>query len=85
MGFQDQLWETESVLTGAVSSPQTYLDEEEEKELLQFLLRCAEIGYAKSRKQVLPMVKRLLQTKGRDVPVTSGWWKSFCGRHPNLT
>ena len=43
MGFQDQLWETESVkvLTGAVSGPQTYLDDEEEKELVQFLLRCA--------------------------------------------
>ena len=39
------------VLTGATSGPQTYLDEQEEKELVQFLLRSSEIGYAKSRKQ----------------------------------
>ena len=59
------------VLSGATSGPQTYLSEEE---LVQFLLRCAEIGYPKSRKQVLAPVKQLLQKKGKCGTVTSGWW-----------
>ena len=64
------------VMSGATSGPQTYLDRNEEEELVQFLLRCAEIGYAKSRKQVLALVRRLLQKKAKNVPVTSG-----CGSH----
>ena len=77
---------TGRVLSGATSGPQTYLDKSEEEELVQFLLRSAEIGYAKSRKQVLALVRRLLQKKGeKSGPVTSGWWASFCDRHPNLT
>ena len=47
------------VLSGATSSPQTYLDRDEE----ELVLRCAEIAYAKSRKQVLALVRRLLQKK----------------------
>ena len=73
------------VLSGATSGPDTYLDRSEEEELVKFLLRCAEIGYTKSRKQVLALVKRLLQKKGKCGTVTSGWWGSFCERHPNLT
>ena len=73
------------VVTGATSGPATYLDQDEEEELVKFLLRCSEIGYAKSRKQVLSLVKRLMEKKRDNAPVTSGWWQSFCGRHPNLT
>ena len=60
-----------------------YLDRNE-KELVEFIFRCAEIGYAKSHKQVLALVRRLLQKKGKNVPITSGWWESllskFCHR-----
>ena len=73
------------VLSGATSGPKTYLDSSEEDELVQFLIGCAEIGYPKSRKQVLALVKRLLVKKGITAAVTSGWWESFCSRHPNLT
>ena len=73
------------VTEGATSGPQTYLEPEEEKELVDFLLKSCDIGYAKSRKQVIALVKRLMQKKGMDVPVTSGWWRSFCTRHPRLT
>ena len=73
------------VVTGTTSGPATYLDQEEEEELVKFLLRCSEIGYAKSRKQVLSLVKRLMEKKRDNALVTSGWWQSFCGRHPNLT
>lgn len=33
---------------------------DEDADLVQFLLRCAEIGYPKSRKQVLALMRRLL-------------------------
>ena len=33
---------------GAVSGPPRYLDEEEERELVEFLLGCAEVGYPKT-------------------------------------
>ena len=58
-----------NVLTGATSAPRTYLDHSEEEE---FLMYCSEIGYAKSRKQVLALVKRLLFKKGIAMPVTNG-------------
>ncbi|MCG8621544.1 MAG: hypothetical protein MJE68_06030 [Proteobacteria bacterium] len=73
------------VLSGATSGPATYLNSSEEEELVRFLLGCAEIGYPKSRKQILALVRRLLVKKGITAPVTSGWWESFCSRHPNLT
>ena len=73
------------VITGATSGPRAYLDRGEEEELVQFLLRCTDMGYAKSRKQVLALVRRLLLKKGVTAPVTSGWWEAFCTRHPNLT
>ena len=53
------------VLNGATSGPDTYMDRSEEEELVKFLIRCAVIGYAKSREQVLALVKRLLQKKGK--------------------
>jgi len=50
-----------------------------------FLLRCSSIGYAKSRKEVMALVERIFHTKRIHHPVSSGWWESFCRRHPNLT
>ena len=73
------------VLPGASCGPKGYLTPEEEEELVNFLLRCAAMGYPKSRHEVLALVKRILEKKRIDAVVTSGWWQSFCGRHPNLT
>ena len=56
-----------SVLIGATSSTQTYLDADEEEQLVQFLQKCCDIGYTKSRNQVLSLVKRLLQKKKKMV------------------
>ena len=62
-----------------------YLNADEEEELVRFLLRCAAIGYPKSRHEVLALVTRMLERKGISGSVTSGWWLYFCHRHPNLT
>ena len=71
---------------GVLSGPARYLSEEEEDELVRFLLGCASVGYPKTRKQVLSLVQRhVLYCRGLDRPITHGWWDSFCKRHPNLT
>ena len=56
----------------------------EEKHLAEFLIGCASIGYAKSRKAVLSIVQQILDSRGVTAEVTKGWWDSFHKRHPNL-
>ena len=62
------------VVSGASSGPLKYLLDEEE--LVQFLIRCNSIGYAKSCKDVLALVQRVLDSRGVDKVVTTGWWQS---------
>ena len=70
---------------GSKSGPLPYLNTMEEAEVVQFLSRCASIGYGKSRKEVLSLVQSVLDSKGVQKTVTNGWWESFCRRHPNLS
>ena len=72
------------VKPGVMSGPMPYLTLEEERALVAFLLRCASIGYAKSRKQVLTIVQRLLTSRKIDRRVTDGWWTSFQRRNPDV-
>ena len=52
------------VSVGAVSGPPRYLDEEEEeKELVEFLLGCAEVGYPKTVKEVRIIVGKIVAKK----------------------
>ena len=76
------LWDHASgrVLAGAHSGPTRYLSMEEEDELEQFLLGAAAIGYPRSRMEVMAIVGNKV---GK--PVSSGWWESFCKRHPMIT
>ena len=50
-----------------------------------FLTRCASIGYAKSRKEVLALVQRVVDSWEIPKSVTNGWWESFRHRYPSLT
>ena len=43
------------------------------------------MGYAKTKKEVLALVERLLAEKGHFIAVSIGWWQSFQLRHPTLT
>ena len=70
------------VLVDATCGPSTYLSP---RELVTFLSRCACIGCAKSCKEVLVLVQRVLDRRGLKKLVTNGWWESFRHRHPNLT
>ena len=66
------------VQMGAKSGPPTYLTPHEERELVDFLIGCAQIGFARTRRQVMSLVRAAMVKKGReDAPITSGWWDSF--------
>ena len=67
------------------SGPSRYLSDEEEAELVHFLAGSASMGYAKTKKDVLAFVNRVIESKGFSPPVSNGWWESFKKRHPQLT
>ena len=67
------------------SGPEKYLTDAEEAELVNFLVECAKVGYARSRKDVLSLVQMVVKTKGKDVVLSGGWWQSFKKRHPEIT
>lgn len=48
-------------------------------------MRCSNIGYPKTRKEVLCLVQNIVESRGITNEVTNGWWEAFCRRHPNLT
>ena len=76
--------------------PRTYLTNEKEKELVDFLLKCAKMGYAKTRQDVLKIVHSavqkkeemndaLLKKKEKKLnKISHGWWVRFCRRWPQL-
>ncbi len=81
--LQDHL--SGKVLMGETSGKR-FLDDEEEEELVSFLIGCAKVGYPRSRKEVIALVQAALEAKGKsDINVSSGWWESFKKRHSELT
>lgn len=70
---------------GAVSGPPKYLISYEEDELSRFLIKCANIGFPKTRQEVLVLVDNIIASKGISHKVTNGWWEAFCHRHPEIT
>ena len=82
--LQDRL--TGRVVFGSKSGPESYLSEQEEKELVTFIESSSDIGYSRSKAQIIALVQLVLHDKGKkDVKVSSGWWSSFHQRHPQLT
>ena len=72
------------VQVGSTSGPPRYLSALEEEEMAAFLRNCAEIGFAKSRQQVIALVQEVVNKKGIKVKVTHGLWHSFRSRHRDL-
>ena len=72
------------VIHGSDMGPKKYLTKEE-KELVEFLLNCAKMGYAKSRQDVLKIVHGAVLKKGKQIDkISHGWWVRFCKRWPQL-
>ena len=68
----------------AKSGRHKHLDTIEEQDLESFLINCAFLGCAHTKKDTLAIVQQAMKQKGLDVTLSSGWWKSFLGRHPAL-
>eukprot|EP00118_Oscarella_pearsei_P023799 m.289493 g.289493 ORF g.289493 m.289493 type:complete len:291 (+) comp40715_c2_seq20:875-1747(+) len=62
-----------------------YLTDHEEEQLVTFLINCAEIGYPRSRAQVIALAASIMKCEGRCVQITDGWWRRFKARHPRLS
>ena len=65
------------VLEGNQSGPLRNLSAEEEEELVLFLEDCADIGYAKTVKEILALVSRVVASRGVKKEVSYGWWETF--------
>ena len=48
---------------GTKPGPQSYLTKEEEYELVDFLIECCKMGNGKTKKEILQIVKRLVEKK----------------------
>lgn len=72
---------------GTKSGPIPYLDEAEEKELVDFLIKSAAMGYGKTKREVFSILERTLKKKGKfhDHFNGEGWWIRFMIRHPKLS
>ena len=75
---------SERVVPGSTSGPPAYLTSEEEEQLVKFLTGCASVGYARSKKEVMALVSRVIEGKGKHVEISNGWWESFKKRNPKL-
>lgn len=70
---------------GATSGPAKYLSSEEEEEVVKWIAGCAEIGWAKSVREIRGVVSTIVSSKlGYAVNVSQGWWDKFRKRHPQL-
>ena len=72
---------------GTNPGPKPYLTAEEEKDLEVYLIKCSQIGYGKTRRQVLQIVEKTTILKGIKLEkhVTDGWYRRFKQRLPLIT
>jgi len=64
------------------------LSYEEEEELVSFLLKSVEIGYPKTKDEVIGIVRKAIQKKRVESAEDfkgKGWWARFIERWPKLT
>lgn len=73
------------VLAGTVGGRQRYLSANEEKMLVDFILKSAEIGYPRGRKEIISIVQNVCDHKGLQVTVSHGWWERFCQRNKGFS
>jgi len=73
---------------GTKSGPVKYLSSDEEAELADFLKQSSELGYGKTRKDVLNIAESYASQKGvlrKESGITQGWWRSFRDRQADLS
>ena len=72
---------------GSKPGPASYLTEEEERELVDFLIQVARLGYGKTKQEILDILRKTLEKKKVDTSKFNGegWWVRFKERHPQLS
>ena len=70
---------------GKKSGPTRYLTNQEEDELVCFVIGCAEVGYSYTRQDILDLVQEILIRKDISINISHGWWEGFKRRHPEIT
>ena len=72
---------------GTKPGPVPYLNQEEEKDLVDFLEVVSSVGYGKTRKQVKELVETTAREKGvlKTNKITDGWFRWFLECQPQLT
>ena len=75
------------VVHGTAPGPKQYLSAEEEAELASHLVEVAQVGYGKTRKQVMHIAEQVARDKSilRGDRISSGWWRRFTDRQPQLS
>ena len=75
------------VKVGSKPGPKPYLEPKEEKELGSFLKECANVGYGRTRSDVMHVVESIAREKGvlRKNRITRGWWNRYLQRQGDLS
>ncbi len=75
------------VVYGTKPGPKPYLSSSEENELETFLKKCAQVGYGKTRRDVMGIAESVATDKGvlKGERISEGWWRRFLERQPKLT
>ena len=83
--FHDRL--SGRVQHGKNPGPIPYLTTSEEKELCDYLLSSAEVGYGKTRKEVKHIAEAVAKEKGvlKASRISDGWWRRFLARNPSIS
>jgi len=68
-------------------NPGPVINVEEENTLATFLKHCSEVGYGKTRKEVLAIAEGIARDKSilRGTKINQGWWRSFIERQGDLS
>ena len=75
------------VVHGTKPGPKPYLSACEEKELSSFLKTCSDIGYGKTRRDVMCIAQSVAVDKCvlKGSKISEGWWRRFLLRQPDLS
>ena len=67
--------------------PRPYLSPDEELQLSEFIVEVGQAGYGKTRREIITVAENVVCDKGmlRGSRVTSGWFRRFMERHPDLS
>ena len=75
------------VVHGTKPGAKPYLNKEEEKELSEFIIESASVGYGKTRAQIMSLAENAARDKGvlKKQKLTHGWFDKFMQRQSYLS